>query len=209
MRLGLVVAGMAGLLWAGDGIRPRAQSADYAAHARLGDVTVGASVLTAEQARKTFGADLNRAGYVVVEVALYPENGAGMQIAADDFMLRKTRPVSARAVTDGVYRNENPAHGAEVYTSATVGYESSSAGNGRQHGVYTATSVGVGNRAPYPGPARDPGALEYELAGKALPEGAVSRAVAGYLYFAKPAGKSADYELTWYAPAGAVRLMVK
>jgi hypothetical protein len=214
MRLMLAAGCASAMLWAGDGIHPRAASADYPVEARAGDVTVAAAIVPAAQARKIFGADLNRAGYVVVEIALFPDAGAGLQIAADDFMLRNAPPASARAVADVIDRKDNPSHGKpggpQVYTAVTVGYETGSAGGpvyGRRHGVYTSTSVGVGN-PPYPGPVHDPAALEHDLADKALPEGNTARAVAGYLYFPKPAGRNADYELTWYAAAGAVRMMV-
>jgi hypothetical protein len=205
------------VLWADDGIHPRAASADYPAHARAGDVTVAAALVPADQARKLFAADLNRAGYVVVEIGVFPEAGAGVQITADDFMLRTARPASARAVADTVDRKENPSRGKQggvgVNTGATIGYESGSGNDpvsGRRRGVYTSTSVGVDSGTPrYPVAGRDPAVLERELADKALPEGKTAHAVAGYLYFPKPAGKNVDYELTWYAPAGAVRMIVK
>src|SRR5437660_988473 len=71
---------------------------------------------------------------------------------------------------------------------------------GETRGLRTRTDTGVavatggaGNRQPAPGSTdRDRYTMEQELSDKALPEGAASRPVAGYLYFPMPAHKKAS-----------------
>jgi hypothetical protein len=52
--------------------------------------------------------------------------------------------------------------------------------------------------------------MQQELEDKALPEGKATSAIAGYLYFPKPAGKQKNvpYELTFYGTDPKVHLSV-
>jgi hypothetical protein len=218
----LFALAFAGLLLADDvsGIRPRERSSDYAAHQEAKGVTVAAAIVPPDQVKKLFATDLNAGGYIVIEVAVYPEGGNEIDVSSGDFLLRVgadpaiVRNASARAIAAALQRKSKPPEirrksDINVYPSATIGYESGTDAYGRRRsGVYTAAGVGVGvgqdpNAAAPPRPAstdRDRTTMEQELADKALPDGKTTRAVAGYLYYPKPTArqKNAAYELTWY-----------
>jgi hypothetical protein len=227
MKLCGLILGITGMLVAsgGPGIRPRANSSDYAAHQAAGGVDVGASVLSPDQVHKMFATDLNAGGYIVLEVAVYPEAGKQADISADDFLLRagtnseSVRAANARAIATILQaknaQRPGKASDVTVYPTATVGYESGGydpVTGRRVHGVYTGAGVGAGIGEPQPpGPAptgRDRYTMEQELNDKALPEGKTDKAVAGYLYFPKISGKGkpATYDLTYYGQAGQVQL---
>lgn len=155
----------AGILVAGDtsGITPRAP-ADYAAREKVPGMTVAAIVVPADQVRKIFSKDLTHAGYIVVEVAVFPEDGGSADIVSDEFSLRVGSDttilptLTARSVAAG----EKPVNtsnkskppqlpgNVHVYNSTTVGYESG--GYGRRGGVYTADSTTVAVGPPGSGP---------------------------------------------------------
>lgn len=85
------------------GTVPRATPEKYAVHAEQKDVAIGATLLSAGDARKAFHTDVNRC-CVVVEVALFPKDGASAQVSLNDFALRiagqdiGAKPSSARVV---------------------------------------------------------------------------------------------------------------
>lgn len=221
-----VVAGMA-LAAGGGGIRPRGSSADYPAHETAGGVTIGAAVIPSDQVRKVFATDLNSGGYLVIEVAVYPDAGREIDLSAGDFMLRAgpdsetVRAASGSAIASALQRKNAPRPGkasdVSVYPTASIGYESGGydpVTGGRRRGVYTEAGVGVGVGEPRPpGSAatdRDRSTMQQELDDKSLPEGKTAQAVAGYLYFPRPSGKAktAAYELTYYGAARQVKLRV-
>jgi hypothetical protein len=221
-----------GLLLAGDGngIRPRGTAADYPAHETAGGTTIAGAIIPPDQVRRMFSADLDHAGYIVVEVAIYPENRE-VDLSSNDFMLRlgsesdASRAVSARTLAASLYKKDNrqPKVGPpiDVATSSTIGWE-----NGRdpitgqrRSGVYTGGGVGVGTgtgrgypddpQRPAP-TGRDRATVEQELLDKALPEGPTRRPVAGYLYFPKPSKKTknASCEITFYGEPEKIRLLL-
>jgi hypothetical protein len=223
---------LAALLLASDGggILPREKSADYPTHQTVSGATVAAALIPPDQVKKLFATDLNAGGYIVIEVAIYPEAGAEIDVSSGDFLLRVgsnpaiVRNASASAIAAALQRKNAPPairrkSDVNVYSTATIGYESGTDGYGRRRsGVYTAAGVGVGvgddpNAAPPPRPGstdQDRTAMEQELADKALPEGKTTRAVAGYLYFPKPTAKqkNAAYEITWYGIDRQVHLTI-
>jgi hypothetical protein len=222
-----VIAGL--LAAAGDetGVRPRPSPSDYAAHAVAGGVTVAAAVVPRDQVSKLFATDLNRDGYLVLEVAIFPENGSEFQLADRDFLLvagsdgatiRPSSPDAIGARYDRKHKPPDPGRrgNIQVYNTAEIGYESGTYNGQRQHGVYTGTGVGVG--VGDPGPMAAPPAssgpdgyeIRQELEGKSLPQGRMDHAVAGFLYFPKPSGKAgkAGYRLTWYGTDNQVHLTV-
>jgi hypothetical protein len=223
---------LAGLLLADgvSGIRPRESSADYTAHQKVPGAIVAAALVPPDQVKKLFAADLNAGGYLVIEVAIYPEGGAEIDVSSGDFLLRVgsnpaiVRNASARAIAAALQRKSAPPeirrkNDINVYPSATIGYESGTDGYGRRRsGVYTAAGVGVGvgddpRASAPPRPAstdRDRTTMEQELADKALPEGKTTRTVAGYLYFPNPTAKqrNAAYEITWYGSDRQVHLTI-
>lgn len=220
----------ASLLLAGDrgGIRPRGNSTDYPAQQSGKGVTIAAAAIAPEQAAKLFATDLNRGGYVVVEVAVYPEAGGEIDVLSRDFLLRigsdptTVRPVSAQAIASALQRKNTPkprpAGDVTLYPTATIGYESGTYNGQRHGGVYTAAGVGVGIGDPgpmgAPRPAstdRDRSTMQQELEDKGLPEGKTTQAVAGYLYFPKPASAKrtrSTYNLTYYAAEGQVSVVI-
>jgi hypothetical protein len=223
---------LAGMLHADDtgGLRPRENSTDYTAHQKVSGVTVAAAVIPPDQVKKLFATDLNAGGYIVIEVAIYPEAGNEIDVSSGDFLLRVgsnpaiVRNASASAIAAALQRKSTPPDirrksDVSVYSTATVGYESGTDAYGRRRsGVYTAASVGVGvgddpnaGAPPRPGSTdQDRTTMEQELADKALPESKTTRAVAGYLYFPKPTARqrNAAYEITWYGIDKQVHLTI-
>jgi hypothetical protein len=220
----LVLLSFAMVVFAGEtGIRPRPAAADYPAHQSGAGVTLGAVVVPADHVKKLFAVDLNKLGYVVVEMAVYPD--ANVEIAARDFLLRigsdgsTVRPATAATIAGRLHTKASPPpqlpSRVQVHGSETIGYESGTYGGRRAGGVYTESTVGVGiGEQPMPGPApapksgrKDTDALsvQVDLENQALPEGRFSQPVAGYLYFPATPKKS-SLEITWYGPNGQVRL---
>jgi hypothetical protein len=234
MRTVVLFALAAGLLPAADnGVRPRVAPSDYAAHQAAGGITVAAAVVPPDQVAKLFATDLNKGGYVVLEVAVYPEAGRDADVRARDFLLRAgnqgttVRPVSADAIASILQQKNSPKpqkppgpHDITLYPTATIGYESGGYDpvTGRRGGVYTAAGVGVAVGAPQQPPApprpasttRDRDTMRQELADNGLPEGRATAAVAGYLYFPKPGTlrKGDVYNVTWYGETGQMQLAV-
>ena len=183
-------------------------------------MTLGAVVVPADQVKKLFAVDLNKLGYIVVEMAVYPD--ANVEIAARDFLLRigsdgsTVRPASRRHRRTVALRR----------LAAPAIAEPGSGARQRNHrlrerqlrrpragGVYTESTVGVGiGEQPMPAPAPKSGkkdtdalSVQVDLENQALPEGRFSQPVAGYLYFPATPKKS-SLEITWYGPNGQVRL---
>lgn len=177
------------------GTVPRTAASNYAGHAEQDGVSIGASRLTPEQARRTFVSDVNRC-CLVVEVAFYPAKDAPVEVSLNDFVLRvngtdiAAKPSSAKVVAGSLRKNAASDHDVSVYPSAGIGYESGgydpSTGGRRGGGIYTqaGVGVGVGGSGPQPGSTeKDRSAMETELSEKGLPEGSAAVPVAGYLYF--------------------------
>jgi hypothetical protein len=204
------------------GIRPRDSSGDYPAYQTAGGITVAAAVLLPDQVRKIFATDLNRGGYIVVEVAVYLEAGRVLDLSNADFVLRidseTVRPVARSAIAAILAKQEHNSrqpNDVTVVTGASVGRATiNDPVTGRRGSVvYTDASVGVGvgRSGGPPDPAvtdRDRAAIQQELEAKSLPEGKTTPAVAGYLYFprARRKRKNAAVELTYYGPTGQLKL---
>lgn len=187
------------------GTVPRANAENYPAHTLRDGTGIGAVLLTREQMRKAFASDIDRC-CVVVEVALYPQKGSQVNISMDDFVLRvggsdlATKPSTPEVLAAKLQKKAAPAqsgHDVVVSPTAGVGYESGGydpvTGTRRPGGVITSTGVGVGIGGTQPPAAgstdRDRRTMELELSEKALPEGAASAPVSGYLYFSLPSSK--------------------
>ena len=203
--------------FAGDGIPPRGSADDYPAHQVSGKIAIGAAYVSPAQAKKLFGDDLDKRGYLVFEVGIFPIGDTEAQSSPDEFRLKGkagtvTRAATPHMVADDVQPQRSPDTGipgnVHVQTAEAVGVISAPYG---QHGVYTASSVGVTNYPPpqQPPPARSAGydKLEQQVEEKSLPDIKTKRAVAGYLFFPKPSGdKHADYELLYLGTDGQVSL---
>ena len=214
----------------GAGIRPRGSGADYQAHESAAGLTIAASLIPPDQVHKLLATDLNGVGYLVVEIAVYPDPGREVDLKSGDFMLQigpnseTVRAASPLAIASILQRKNTPQPprpgDITVVPTATIGYESGGydpAGR-RTRGVYTGAGVGVGiggaGTPPPPGPAatdRDRATMQQELEDKALPEGKTTAAVAGYLYFPRPSGKAKKpaAQLTYYGAARQLKLQLK
>jgi hypothetical protein len=213
------------------GIRPRPAAGDYPAQQANAGFTVGAESLSPDEVSNTFATDLNK-GWIVVEVAVYPKKEA-TRIEAEDFVLRvgagdeqkMIRPTDGKAIAGILHRKTTKAAAnsdadVTVYPTVGIGYESGPSyndpvtGTRRGGGVRTSVGVGVGigGAGSQPPPPASTGAdrttMETELLEKALPEGAVLKPIAGYLYFPRPARmKSGDnFELQYIGDEGTVKL---
>lgn len=192
------------------GTVPRSAADSYPAHVVHDGVSVGAVLLTADQARKAFASDLDRC-CLVVEVAVYPQKGSPVNVSWNDFALRisstdiASKPSSPEVLAAKLQKKAAPpsnsgGHDVVLYPTASVGYESGGydpvTGQRRPGGVVTTTGVGVGvgmggsQQPSGPGSTdRDRRTMELELTEKGLPEGNASAPVSGYLYFSLPEKK--------------------
>ena len=220
-RTFLVCLVMAAVFADANGIPPRQSSADYAVHQTAGDVTIGAALLTSAEVKNVFTADLDRAGYLVFEIAIYPANGAQIDLGPDQFTLRPNptgsimATVAPNAIVDRMYYGKNSTPQVpgkvSVTTTTVIGYESRGGPN-RRGGVYAgqSASVGIGDPPPPQQPAPTAGSkppldrdqLLAELTAREFPETKTSAPVAGYLYFPRPdvKPKIGSYELS-YTPS--------
>jgi hypothetical protein len=206
--------------FASNGIRPRGSRADYPVHVTSDGVTIAAAVVPPAQVRKIFVADLNSVGYIVIEVAVYPETAPEVNVSSGDFMLSSAGetsavpPVSARTIAGVLDRKNSPARGRDTDVTASVGYETGTdpVTGRRVSGTYTGVAVANGPQGtlgpPPSGP--DPWTMKQELEERSLPEGKSTQPVAGYLYFPKLSRKSrnAGYDLTYYGVNSKIRLSI-
>jgi hypothetical protein len=170
LLLFLASAAIAGFVFGGGspGIRPRAVATDYPSHESTSLATLGAAVIPFSEARRILGVDLNAAGYVVIEVGVFPEPRKDVDLSPSDFTLVSdpnaigARPVDDEAIAATVYRKQNPQRTSprptDVYTSAgaTIGHGTWTDPNtGRRTGTtVTGVDTGVGVGAPPPAPCR-------------------------------------------------------
>lgn len=208
---------------AGDGIDTRPSANDYPAHLTAGKVAIGAAYVPPAQVKKLFGDDLDKHGYVVFEIGVFPLDGAQIDVSADDFKLRQGKDTSfARAATphsvSSAVHPQVPSDqpkvpgNVNVTTTDTIGYERGPYG---RSGVYTASDVGVGvgrrpGAPPPPPPAssgNDQVSLQQQIEEKALPETKTAKPVAGYVMFPKSAvDKHTEFELTYFGLDGPVSM---
>jgi hypothetical protein len=185
---------LAAVAWAGDqaGVKPKFEATDYPAHGATGGATIGARLLTPAQVRNTFSTDLEP-GYVVVEVAVYPKDGAQLDLGPGDFTLRiagtdiSTRPAAPRTIAAILQKSGARDRDIAVYPGVGVGYGSGRGYDpvyGGRGGWSTSTGVGVGIGAPRQASTEaDRKTMELELGDQQLPEKVTTAPVAGYLYF--------------------------
>ncbi|MGA8151220.1 MAG: hypothetical protein WB952_09750 [Terriglobales bacterium] len=177
------------------GTEPRPAAAGYPAHTEIAGVAVGASLLSADQARRNFVSDVNRC-CLVVEVAVYPPKDKPLSVSLNDFVLRikdtgvAAKPSSAKVIASSLQKKARDDRDVTVSPSYGVTYQS-----GRGYDPVTGTSgsgvthtagvlVGVGHPGPNPASTdKDRSAMEAELSEKGLPEGAAATPVSGYVYF--------------------------
>ena len=125
----LLLLGAAALAADSPGLKPKFEATDYPAHAAASGATLGARLLTPEQVRGAFSTDLNR-GYVVIEVAVYPQNGEQLDLGPGDFTLRlegtdtSARPAAPKTIAQVLSKTASGDRDIELYPTVGVGYES-------------------------------------------------------------------------------------
>lgn len=209
---------LASLLLAGGGVSPRANPSDYPAQAKITGATIAAIVLTPEQVRKIFPAEISRK-YLVIEVALYP---AGVfDLDPYDFRLKGpdgdlVRPETPRQVAS-IWKEKDPELPGKVRVTneedvvVATGRDPVTGQRRTAVGTYSGVAVSNGDdpRTQPPAPSAskpDPYAIEAKLHDLALPEGKTRDAVAGYLYFPKPGKKSKSVGLKYNATGASADL---
>ena len=181
-----------------EGVRPRAQATEYASQARNDRAILAASVIPRDQVKQRFAYDISKT-YVVMEVACFPGTPGPLNLRTGDFQVRLSSksdaiyPADAATIAAKIQHKNlppRPGDSTPVYTEANVGYSNGTDPyTGRRvSSVYTGAGVAVGGPPPgvYSGPSGypiDQSVPEEQLWHRSLPEGAVTKPVAGYLYF--------------------------
>ena len=181
-----------------EGVRVRSGPADYSAQTKAGGTEIAATVLSADLVKHAFAYDISKQ-YVVIEIAIFPGTKDSLAVREGDFSIHPPakldviRQAEPETVAADIQNRNTPRHtgrSVPVYGEVNVGYETGTdPDTGRRgHGTYTGVGVGVGGPpAPtYPTPGgypQDRALLEDQLFRKSLPEGAMTKPVAGYLYF--------------------------
>ncbi len=127
---------VAGLAWvaviafaASKGTVARSTALKYPAHAELDGVAMGAVLLTSQEARSNFVSDLNHC-CLVVEVAMYPQQGQPVEVSLNDFSLRTigtdraVKAGSATLISGTLQKKAAASRDVVVSPSVGVGYES-------------------------------------------------------------------------------------
>jgi len=145
------------------GIQPRADANSYLEHSEQVDFSVGAFLIPPEQVKKMFKPDLNHAGYVVIEVGVFPAPGKDIELNPTDFTLSvgeksaALRPVSPDIIAEHVVGRPEPPRANGPYdvntsTGIYVGHGSypDPATGRRTNRTITGTEVGIGVGGPAP-----------------------------------------------------------
>jgi hypothetical protein len=206
-RAVLMTAGALCLLAADTGLPPRGSASDYAVHRSVQDAEIAAERLKPDRVAKTFSSEIDRS-YVVMEVAIYPQNGATIDVQSLDFALRfagqqETHPDTPEEASAPLREKPGIKSPVEVTseTGVVVATQKDPATGRRTTDVatYEATGVAVGNPQSSPPPSAprgpDPRIVEDRLQAKGLPQGKTGKPIAGYLYFPKPPRKPSSNRL--------------
>jgi hypothetical protein len=143
------------------GIRPRGNPADYPAHDAAAEFAIGAAAITPGDIKKIFSVDLNGAGYLVVEVGVFPMAGREVDLSPAAFTLVSdaekvaARPVDAEAIASVVGRKYDPPRvpsKSDVYVTEGISIERvptiDPATGRRTNTTVAGTQTGVGIGAP-------------------------------------------------------------
>ena len=201
------IFGVATIAHASDpGVPPRAASTGYPVHGPAESATIAAAIMPPNQVSKMFPPDISK-DYVVVEVAIYPENGVPFDAHSADFSLRVGQrigradsPIDVAPWPD----RRVPAIRSPVDVTAQVGVIHESENDpayGRQRGTATYTGIAVSSPGhdnlppPPPDPRVDTRIVQDKAQRMALPEGDTKVAIAGYLYFPQYAKRKKSDEI--------------
>jgi hypothetical protein len=214
------IFGVAMIAHASDpGVPPRAASTDYPVHGPAESATIAAAIVPANQVSKMFSSGISK-DYIVVEVAIYPENGVPFDAHLADFSLRVGQRIGRADIPLDVApwpdRRAPGIHSpVDVTTEVGVAHENENDPvYGRQHSTETYTGVAVSapghdNLPPPPDPRVDPRIVQDKVQRMALAEGDTKVAIAGYLYFPQYAKrkKSDEVELRYAKDLATVNLV--
>ena len=199
------------------GVPARPAPSDYAVRTQYQNATFAASLVPSKQVEHLFAFDISKS-FVVFEVACYADSNAGLKISREAFVVKDIHSAEPETVASAIESQNQPpmpsSHPLGVETAATIGVQrGTDPYSGRPvTGVYTGGSVtaetGGGRRdGGYPqdpkpgGTSEDRRMLAAQLKVRAIPEGAVVRPVAGYIYFRKSdiKAQNGSYELQYLA----------
>lgn len=193
--------------WAG-GLPTRSQVSDYSAKAETAKFVLAAEVIPPDQVRNEFSTTLVPR-YQVLEVALYPNQGATLDVELLDFGLRVDgrliRPASSRTIAALIQKKAKQG-GRDIALYPGVGVSTGTWGTGTNVGV----GVGVGGNRPGPASTdRDRRVMEAELDDRSFEDGIADKPVAGYLYFPVGETKASTMELVYQHPDGDASLVLQ
>ena len=173
------------------GVPPRRNASDYPVHESAKTAVIAAAIVPADQVRKMFSSNIGD-HYVVVEVAIYPQDGKSFDADSYDFALKTGDKIAhADSPADAVLpwgERKDPVDNKGVHVTEEAGVAVGRSndpyyGKRTSVGTYEGTTVSNGPPPPQPQSGPDPRAVEWKLREKALPEGRSAQPVAGYLYF--------------------------
>ena len=198
MRTILLAGIFLGLAQADDsGVTPRSKPADYPVHESVKTAEIAATLLAGDVVRKIFSDEVAKA-YTVVEVAIYPAGDRSFDVDLLDFSLRAggqvihaEKPAGLMIPWSGAPRTATIGQNAPSVTAETgvIVARGTDPATGRPRtGTGTYESVEVSNypradNSPPPPRKPDQSAVQAKIADRALPQGATTKPVAGYLYF--------------------------
>lgn len=172
LAVGALLAG------AGSGIPPRPLSISYPVHQTMGDLTLAAALLSPAEVSKVFGADIDGAGFLVFEVAVYPAGGVRIDLSPDQFTLSvpDDGTVLATSSPDAVVE--------AMFKGKRSGRAPRKAPVSNPDGAGDGAAARLPSRPPQPSLDRDGWLMG--LASREFPDTTATGPVAGYLYFARP-----------------------
>lgn len=212
-------------LIAAQGTVPLKQAAEYRNHVEANGIGLGAQVLNDAQVKQRFITEFDR-NYLVVEVALYPEEGKNLEIQPSEFVLHiagedlTLRSENPRIIAASLQNVQKSTRDITFIPQVGVGYETGGRGydptTGRTRstgGVYTSTGVAVVMGDSQPPHPKNEEVMEIELSEKGLPEGTYAKPVSGYLYFRVGEDNfkdsNAEFELTFELDGEETALVLK
>ena len=197
------------------GTAVKSSPSEYQAHEAVRGAVLAASVIAPDQVARIFSSAVSK-NFVVVDLAVFPENGRSVDLSSIDFSLNTNLASTPAEVA--WHGKKQPSLDPRIPSSrpvnvtTEVGVAVASGTNpatGRtQHGVGTYEGVAVDN---YPRPAAPPPSssstdntyvLEGKLRGYELQEGPTSAPISGYLYFPLDKKRKGDVPVLEYSRSG-------
>src|SRR5260370_35922462 len=67
------------------GVRPRGAAKDYPAYDSADGITIAAAVVPAGKVQHQLSREMVKAGYTVLEIAIYPDHGTNVNVSSAEF----------------------------------------------------------------------------------------------------------------------------